>query len=57
MKELKARDPVCGREVDKTTPYKSNYQGERFYFCSNEDKAEFDRNPVKYLAHTKDWVC
>ncbi|MEM3056116.1 MAG: YHS domain-containing protein, partial [Candidatus Bathyarchaeia archaeon] len=30
-----ARDPVCGMEVDeKTTRYKSTYEGETYYFCS-----------------------
>jgi YHS domain-containing protein len=57
MKEQKARDPVCGVEVDKNTDYKSQYQGEEFFFCSNEDKAEFDRNPEKYIAKVEHWVC
>ncbi len=31
----KAKDPVCGMEVDpKTAPAKSEYMGKAYYFCS-----------------------
>ena len=43
-------DPVCGMEVDpKTAANKSNYQGKTYYFCSQEDKKAFDKEPQKYV--------
>ncbi|MEM2941783.1 MAG: YHS domain-containing protein [Thermoproteota archaeon] len=45
-----ARDPVCGMEVDeKTTRYKSTYEGETYYFCSPSCQNEFNRYPEKYI--------
>jgi YHS domain-containing protein len=45
-----ATDPVCNREVDTGTPFKSRYRGKTFYFCSAKDRAAFKRNPAKYAA-------
>ncbi len=43
------KDPVCGMEVDpKTATAKSNYQGKTYYFCSDEDKKAFDKEPQRY---------
>lgn len=44
-------DPVCGMQVDEKE-ITSEHMGSSFYFCSDECKAEFDRNPMKYMkAH------
>jgi YHS domain-containing protein len=45
-------DPVCGMTVDPKTSEKTDYKGKSYYFCSMEDKKEFDKNPDKYLAKT-----
>lgn len=48
----KAVDPVCGMEVDTATAtYKTVYKGKIYYFCSNECKVEFEKNPEYYLTH------
>ncbi len=44
-------DPVCGMEVDKSTPYKTIYKGKVYYFCSRECLVEFRRRPDYYLEH------
>ena len=45
-----AKDPVCGMEVDeKTAQYKSEYSGKTYYFCALGCKAEFEKNPAKYV--------
>ncbi len=45
-----ARDPICGMDVDiHKAAAKSEYQGQTYYFCAPGCKAEFDKNPVKYL--------
>ena len=64
-------DPVCAYfsdmgcvniEASEITP-KSTYEGITYYFCSNECKVDFDKNPSKYLkvvTHPKgavDPVC
>jgi YHS domain-containing protein len=48
------KDLVCGMEVDpKTAPAKSIYQGKIYYFCSNDCKHDFDRDPQKYINAAK----
>ena len=42
------RDPVCGMEVNSDSKYKSEYDGELYYFCSNACKEKFEVNPIKY---------
>jgi Cu+-exporting ATPase len=45
------RDPVCGMLVDpRTTPYRQQYAGRPYYFCSAGCLAKFLDNPTKYLA-------
>ena len=44
-------DPVCGMEVDRTTAAgTSNYEGTRYYFCSEECKLSFDASPRDYVG-------
>lgn len=46
-----ARDPVCGMDVDKqTAQWKSEYQGQTYYFCAPGCKRSFDKEPEKYLS-------
>jgi YHS domain-containing protein len=43
-------DPVCGMKVaDAKTAPRSIYAGKAYYFCSQEDKAKFDKDPETYL--------
>jgi P-type Cu+ transporter len=45
-----AIDPVCGMSVDETTAAaKTSYKGKTYYFCSEDCKESFDRDPDKYL--------
>jgi YHS domain-containing protein len=47
-------DPVCGMEVDpETTPWKAEYDGKTYYFCSPGCRADFENNPEKYLQEQK----
>jgi Ala-tRNA(Pro) deacylase len=44
-------DPVCGAHVDERAVSQwSEHRGERFYFCSQACKMEFDDNPVSYAS-------
>ena len=48
---VKAKDPVCGMDVDpKTAIGKSEYMGQTYYFCAPSCKKSFDANPAKYLG-------
>ena len=41
-----AIDPVCDMEVDiSLTDFKSEYNGEEYYFCSESCKEEFEIDP------------
>lgn len=44
-------NPVCGMQVEiATAKHVVEYQGERVYFCCDCCKAEFEREPARYLA-------
>jgi YHS domain-containing protein len=43
------KDPVCGMEV-KDSKIQSTNGDTKYNFCSNECKAEFEKNPKKYSA-------
>ncbi len=41
---------MCGMSVDpKNAQFKSEYQGNTYYFCSGMCKTSFDKDPVKYV--------
>jgi len=43
-------DPVCGMDVDPATAAaKSDYKGKTYYFCDKNEKAQFDKDPEKFL--------
>jgi YHS domain-containing protein len=48
------KDIVCGMTVDsRTGAATSEYKGETYYFCSKGCKAQFDKNPEKYVGGQK----
>lgn len=45
-----AKDPVCEMDVDETTAeHKTEYKGKGYYFCAPACKAEFEKDPEKYV--------
>jgi YHS domain-containing protein len=47
-----AKDPVCGMDVDEATAeHKAEYKGKTYYFCAPRCKAEFEKNPEKYVKN------
>jgi len=46
--ENQLKDPVCGKVVSKDSKYHSFYMNGTYYFCSAQDKEEFDKQPEKY---------
>ena len=45
-----AKDPVCGMTVDeKTAKWRSEYEGETYYFCAERCKQAFDRKPKRFV--------
>lgn len=43
------KDPVCRKELDsKKFTQKSKYKGRTYYFCSNDCKTQFKKNPREY---------
>ena len=46
----KVADPVCGMEVDPATaPAQATYAGKTYYFCTLEEKEQFEKDPGKYV--------
>jgi len=37
-------------KVDPKTAPSSTYKGKKYYFCSPEEKVDFDKDPAKYVA-------
>ena len=47
---IKAKDPVCGMQVDKKKAAATSvHKGETYYFCKSGCKAHFDKDPEKLL--------
>jgi uncharacterized protein YecE (DUF72 family)/YHS domain-containing protein len=47
------RDHVCGRKVDEqTAPAKTEYEGDTYYFDSEECKRKFEEDPESYVSRT-----
>jgi len=50
----KTKDPVCKMNVDKNKiKHFSEYKGVRYYFCSENCKEDFGKDPEKYTALKK----
>lgn len=46
----KVKDPVCGMTIEEQDAVATaDYQGHRYYFCSQDCKQEFDANPDDYV--------
>jgi Cu+-exporting ATPase len=51
--DLKVIDPVCGMQLEPSqAAAQTTYQGQTYYFCSQEDKKAFDKEPKKYTNKT-----
>jgi YHS domain-containing protein len=48
-----AQDPVCGMMVDTSKAPKSDYKGKTYYFCSIDEKKDFDKAPSTYIKLDK----
>jgi len=44
-----AVDPVCGMAVDPKTAASATHEGVTYYFCSEEDRAKFLKDPAGYV--------
>ena len=48
--QVMQRDPVCGMMVDeRKAQFKSDHDGQTFYFCSSGCKTAFDLDPHRYV--------
>lgn len=47
-------DPVCKMEINRDdAEASSEYNGQTYYFCSEECKESFDKRPDKYVERPK----
>jgi Cu(I)/Ag(I) efflux system membrane fusion protein len=53
VQAVKAKDPVCGHEVDQAQAQAAGltsvYHGKTYYFCSYSCNKQFDKDPEHYL--------
>jgi len=48
---MQVKDPVCGMMIEQEdAKAESTYQGSFYYFCSEECKETFDKNPEQYIT-------
>ena len=44
-------DPVCGLEIDHRQAFgPTEYEGETYYFCSQDCKQRFEAEPERYAG-------
>jgi Cu+-exporting ATPase len=43
-----ATDPVCGMKVKEADDNFEEYDGKKYYFCRDECRNSFKKNPIKY---------
>lgn len=48
------RDHVCDMDVDeRTATVKTDYEGDTYFFCSEECKEKFVADPERYVSRTE----
>jgi len=45
-----AEDPICGTWVERQNSPFSEFEGEYYFFCSEDCKQEFDDDPERYMG-------
>jgi Cu+-exporting ATPase len=48
------KDPVCGMNVDRQAQYSSQFDGTKFYFCSEKCFSKFTSSPLSFLKDKSD---
>lgn len=45
------KDPVCGMEIESSqAAAQTQYEGQSYFFCSNECKEQFEEDPSQYVG-------
>ncbi len=47
------KDPVCGMDVDQNSQYHFEYNGNHYYFCSENCLHSFSSNPNTYITQSQ----
>ncbi len=55
QKKVKQIDPVCGMQVDDTTPHQREINGQHYYFCSAHCLEKFE--PASAQSHSQTEQC
>ncbi len=49
------KDPVCGMAFDTSqAASQTTYQGQAYYFCSEECRRTFEENPKEFVGNVAD---
>lgn len=49
-RKVKMNCSVCGMDVARDSKFKADYKGQTYYFCSENDKKEFQKRPHVYAG-------
>lgn len=47
------KDIVCGKDVPTSTPFKTPYGDQPYYFCSKKCELDFAGNPLRYVDKSR----
>ncbi len=53
MSGTRAKDPVCGMDVEPGRGYTESYEGREYRFCSRQCLDRFDAEPRRYAGRIK----
>lgn len=45
-----SEDPICGKWIEENDAPRTEFEGQYYYFCSQECKLEFDDDPERYIG-------
>jgi Cu+-exporting ATPase len=55
--KTEAKDPICGMNVDETSPFHAERDGKSFYFCSDHCLQKFNSAPIGKKSGEKPHNC
>ncbi|MGA2644546.1 MAG: YHS domain-containing protein [Candidatus Sulfotelmatobacter sp.] len=42
------KDPVCGMSVDERSEFHTQFEGKKYFFCSEDCRKQFEAEPDEY---------
>jgi YHS domain-containing protein len=46
---IRMKDPVCGMSVDERSEFHTQFEGKKYFFCSEDCRKQFEAEPDEYV--------